>query len=168
MNLGLSRIVIIAALVVAGVAVLASGFDGGGPASTSPSSGPSPTGATGPGESPTSTPTPSPEVEGVSVAAFNGTDQAGLAADVTLTLVQAGYTKAQDANDAPSNGVKKTIVYFRGGGTDEPQNRSNAALLAETLGGAKIGQLSEDYSALVTDQTDLVVVLGQDYADRQA
>jgi hypothetical protein len=163
-NLGTWRIVILAALVAFGAVILSNGFSGG-PATATPPTGPS--GPTGPTGEPTGTQTPEPpppegEVAGVAVAVFNGTDAIGLAADVTLKLEDAGYDIGQDATDAPTQGVRRTTVYFRGG-ADAAQNQANAQLLAdEQLGGAKVRKIADDLVAEVSPDTDLVIVLGQD------
>ena len=57
----------------------------------------------------------------------------------------------------------KTLVYFRGG-PDSAQNESNAAFLAEEfLGGAVVKVLGEEYETEVADDTQLVVIVGEDY-----
>ena len=164
MNLGTWRIVILAALVAFGAVILSNGFPGG-PAAATPPTGP--TAPTGPTGDPTGTQTPEPppplgQVEGVSIAVFNGTDQTGLAAEVTLALKAAGYDIGQDAINAPTTGVRVTTVYFRGP-PDAAQNEANAQLLAdEQLGGAKVRRIASDFTDLVPPDTDLVIVLGQD------
>jgi hypothetical protein len=169
-NLGTSRIVIIVALVAVGIAVLANGFASSGAVAQGPdgsttpprSSSPSQSGGQSPGNSPS--PTPAPHTDAVKVAVFNGTDVTGLAAETQQALDDAGYVAAQEPTDAPSKGVKLTIVYFRGG-PDAAQHQSDATHLAETyLGNAKVKRLSDTFAGLVPAATELVVVLGQDAA----
>lgn len=165
-NLGTSRIVVLAALVVSGAIVLSSGLGGAEEPVTPSPSEPAPTGPTGTPTGTTSPTPPAPEgqVDGVTVAVFNGTEQAGLAAEVTLALEEVGYTPAQDAADAPTSGVRRTTVYFRGG-ADVDQNRANAQLLADSeLPGAKVARLNPSFADLVTAETQLVIVLGEDQA----
>lgn len=171
MNIGTARIVIIVALVVAGVAVLWNGFgdgggalqDGGGAVTTGPTG---PTGPASPTETGTPTPrvTPSPRVDGVTVQVFNGTNETGLAAEVQQSLEGDGYAAPADPGNVPSPPVAQTVVYFRGG-PDRAQNRSDAAYLAETtFPGAKVKVLSEDVGD-VDDRVNVVVILGVDYLE---
>ena len=161
-NLGTWRIVILAALVTSGVIILSNGFGGAEVDVTTPTGSTEPTGPTGPA---TESPEPLPlegQVDGVSIAVFNGTESIGLAADVTVSLDDAGYGVGQDAADAPTTGVRVTTVYYRGG-PDAAQNQANAQRLAnEELGGAKVRKINPEFADLVTADTDLVVVLGQD------
>jgi hypothetical protein len=164
-SLGTARIVIVVALVAVGVVVLSNGFDDPGEAvaeSPSPSSATGPTGATtGPSPSPPATLAPQAP-EDISFAVFNGTEAAGLAADAADFLTGEGYALTQDPADAPSTGVSRTTVYFRGG-TEKAQNKANAAAVVQALGAGKPRQLSTEVEGLVTDRTDIVVVLGSDY-----
>jgi hypothetical protein len=163
-NVGSWRVVILAALVVFGAVILSNGFSDG--ATIDPSS---PTGATGgptgPTGSPTDTPPPPPpegQIEGVTFAVFNGTEEIGLAAEITLALEDAGYTSAQEAKDAPTTGGKRTTVYFRTG-EDAAQNRANAQLLVDdNLPGARVRRLNPEFADLVPPNTQVVIVLGQD------
>jgi hypothetical protein len=165
-NLGTWRIAILAALIAFGAVVLSNGLSGEADVDeTPPPTTTGPTGATtGPTETETETPEPPPEgeVEGVTLAVFNATDEAGLAAQVTLDLEDAGYTIAQDAANAEASGVRRTTVYFRGG-ADAGQNRANAELLVEdNLSGAKVARLNPSFADLVPSNTQLVIVLGED------
>lgn len=169
MNLGTARIVIIAALFVAGIAVLANGFgnsatvDDPGGGVGAPSGSPS-------GASPTTTPskppkaTPSPQTQGVLIAVLNGTFETGLAGEVQQLLEPDGYVAAQDPDDAQSKPVAKTVVYFRGG-ADAAQNRSDAHYLADTyLDGARVALLGSDQGS-IAKSAQLVIIVGVDYAD---
>jgi hypothetical protein len=177
-NLGTARIVIIVALIVAGVIVLFNGFEDTGTAAVGSSSSPSPTGGVSPtstdSPSPTDTPTqeptstPEPQQEGVLVAVFNGTDVAGLAGEVQDRLLADNYQAPGDPADAPAKGVEQTIVYYRGG-ADEAQNTSDATYLAKKyFDNAKVDKLGSDFQDLVPPTVTLVVVVGQDYADSLA
>ena len=164
-NLGTWRVAILAGLIAVGAVVLANGSTGdAGDGETPPVTVTGPTGTTtGPTESETPPPPP-PEgkVRGVTFAVFNATDEAGLAAQVTLDLEEVGYTSAQDAANAEASGVRRTIVYFRGG-ADAAQNRANAErMVEEQLTGSKVARLNSAYADLVPDETQLVIVLGED------
>src|SRR5204863_4085017 len=128
-NLGTARIVVIVALVVAGAAVLANGFPESGGSVAGPSGGASPSGsASSPAASPTTQPPPagpSPQTTGVTFMALNGTTVTGAGAAAQSLLERHGDTSVQDAVDAPSQGVAKTTVYYRGG-ADGRQNKANA------------------------------------------
>jgi hypothetical protein len=178
-NLGTARIVIIVALVAAGVVVLVNGFDEPETAAASPSTSPTATVTIGPSdttspsvsESPTTEPseTPSPQQEGVIVAVFNGTTTPLLAAEVMDTLMNDQYLEGQAPDNAPAPGVEQTIVYYRAGGQDEAQNKADATFLAETyFTDAKVEKLGPTFDDLVKPTTSLVVVIGQDYADSVA
>ena len=176
MNLGTARIVIIVALVAAGVAVLANGFasgtvvtpPGGGGGTTSP-------GATGPdGSSPTNSPTkpprviPSPQIQGVLIAVFNGTNATGLAGQVQQLLAADGYVAAQDPADVNPKPVAKTVIYFRGG-ANALQNRSDAQHVAEAyFNGARVALLSSDVASTIDPTTQVVIIVGVDYANATA
>ncbi|MGH2597312.1 MAG: LytR C-terminal domain-containing protein [Actinomycetota bacterium] len=168
MSLGTARIVIILALIVAGVAVLANGFGsassvrlasraGGGASGTSPGSSPSQP----PSQAPS--PVPSPQTRGVKVAVFNGTFTPGLAGQVLATLTGAGYLQAQPPGDAPAKVVATTVVYFRGG-SNVAQNRVDAKYMARKyFAGAHVAILSADLSGLVSKSTQVAIVIGSDY-----
>lgn len=168
MNLGTARILIILALAAGGIAVLANGFgsgavvtppaDVGGSQTTSPSSSPS----NSPSEPPKET--PPPVIEGVQIAVFNGTNEVGLASQVQQLLEADGYVAAQDAADAHSKPVPKTIVYFRGG-TAAAQNRSNARYVADTyFDGARVALLDPELAVDIVDSAQAIIIVGVDYA----
>lgn len=168
-NLGTARIVVIVALVVVGVAVLANGFADRGtalePTAASPTVAVSPPESASPSAAPT---TPPPEVKGVPVQVFNGTASPGLGATVQDSLESKGYVITAGALDAPTKPAKKSIVYYRGG-PDAAQNESNATKLAKKqLGGAKVAELDPVYDELIESDTQLVVVVGEDYAEANA
>ena len=95
---------------------------------------------------------------------FNGTSTTGLGGTVQQNLEAEGYVSPEDAADALTKPVGKTLVYFRGG-PDSAQNESNAAFLAEEfLGGAVVKVLGEEYETEVADDTQLVVIVGEDYS----
>ncbi|MEO8477002.1 MAG: LytR C-terminal domain-containing protein [Actinomycetota bacterium] len=171
MNLGTGRIVVIVALLVVGAAVLANGFadsfsalePGSTPSSSSVASqtpSGSPTGSTGP----TTPQTPEPQVDGVLIQVFNGTTVTGLGGTAQTLLETKGYTINAGALDAPSKPVTRTIVYFRGG-TASAQNESNATFLAKkSFKGADVQELDPTIDDLVKKSTQVVVVVGDDYA----
>ena len=170
MNLGTARIVIILALVVAGVAVLANGFgtgssatpvipggNRGGGSASSPSASPSHRATHSPN------PAPSPQVQGVKVSVFNGTYAVGLAGQVQQKLTADGYVAAQKPADAPSKIVSKTVVYFRGGAA-AAQNRADAKYVADKyFKGARVALLGADVGSLVSKSAQIAIVIGADY-----
>lgn len=172
MNLGTARILVIVGLVVAGAAILVNGFGHGstgvgavtGGTVTQSSSPPpvSPSAST----TPTQSTLPSPQAPAdVTVAVFNGTSSAGLAAQAQQTLTQAGYVAdSKSPQNSPVAGASKTIVYYRGG-ADAAQNKSDAKSIADQyFSGAKVQLLGPDYDSLISATTPIAVVLGQDYA----
>ena len=168
MNLGTARIIVIVALVVAGAAVLANGFPENGTAAAGPSGGSSPSGSV---SSPTTSPTtqppptgPSPETTGVTFMALNGTTVTGAGAAAQTLLEKHGYTSVQDAADAPSQGVAKTTVYYRGG-QGGAQNKSNATYVATTyFDGASVRKLDPSLESAVPPSATIVIVVGDDFA----
>lgn len=170
MNLGAARIVIILALIVAGIAVLANGFasgssptpvipgaNGGGGSASNPSSSPSPRASRSPNSA------PSPQVQGVRVSVFNGTYAVGLAGQVLQKLTGDGYIQAQTPADAPSKVVPKTVVYYRGG-AGAAQNRADAKYIADKyFKGAKVAVLGADVGSVVSKSSQVAIVIGADY-----
>ena len=167
MNLSTGRILIIVALVVAGLAVLANGFldDEATVAAPSGSASPSRTESTPPPtDSPAPTATPAPQTKGVIIIALNGTDVTGAGAAAQDLLVSDGYKEAQPSDNAPVSGVKKTTVYYR---DDEnaAQNQADATYIADTyFDGAPVKKLDPSFSDVVPDSVTVVVVVGADYA----
>lgn len=181
MNLGTWRIVIIVVLVVTGVAILANGFDDADPAFAAPTAtgAPSPDGegdgatdSPAPSDAPDDpTPTPPPRTSAVLVKVFNGTTVTGLAGVVHDDLVAADYVAPNEPANAPTEGVTRTRVYFRGGPNAE-QNRADATYVAETFLRETIGRMPkvEELSSIYTvefvpNTVTVVVLVGQDYAD---
>src|SRR6266705_2983673 len=151
-NLGTARIVVIVALVVAGAAVLANGFPESGGNAAGSSGGPSPSGSpSSPPSSPTTQPPPpgpSPQTTGVSFTALNGTDVFGAGAAAQALLVKHSYNSVQDATNAPSTGVAKTTIYYRGG-QGGAQNKSDASYVAQTyFNGAAVKKLDPSLEGL--------------------
>jgi hypothetical protein len=171
-NLGTGRIVVIVALLVVGAAVLANGFADGGSA-LQPGGGPSgsaaasetPSGSPSGSASPTAAQTPAPQDPSeVLTQVFNGTNVTGLGATAQALLEGKGYTINAEAQDAPAKPVPKTIVYYRGG-ADAAQNESNATRMAKKyFKGAKVEELDPTIDDLVAPKTQVVVVVGDDYA----
>lgn len=116
------RAVILVAAVALGIAVVRSGFPAGPEAAPRGGSPPPTSAPTTTPAAPTTTasprPRPRPTIEGTVVQVLNGTDQAGLAAQVSETLEKAGFTVATPGNaaDAP-----RTTIYFQEGYRDEAQ-----------------------------------------------
>lgn len=163
MNPGVSRLAIVVALVIGGVALLANGFSDGQVAAE-PGRSPSPSASESP--SPSRSPQPSivPNQQGVLVQVLNGTSQAGYAGDFQILLEQEGYLRAGEPADAPEKPVVDSVVYFRRD-DNRAQNRADAGLLSETyLGGVPVEPLPADLQDVVSESADVVVVLGEDQA----
>lgn len=167
MNLSTGRILIIVALVVAGLAVLANGFLDDEATVAAPSSSASPSSTESPPpptDAPPPTATPAPQTKGVIIIALNGTDVTGAGAAAQDLLVSDGYKEAQPSANAPVSGVKKTTVYYR---DDEnaAQNEADATYIADTyFDGAPVKKLDPSFSEVVPDSVTVVVVVGADYA----
>jgi LytR cell envelope-related transcriptional attenuator len=174
-NLSPARLIVLVALVVGGVAVLLNGFDSDGDVAAVGGTSPSPSVSLSVSPTPTTTPTPTdaantpePEVDGVTFAVFNGTSSTGLAGEVQQMLEDEGYVVGQEATNAPTPGIAKTTVYYRGG-ADAEQAKSNATNMAdEFLDGAEVKLLGAEYETLVPEDTQLVVVVGADYPGAEA
>jgi hypothetical protein len=162
-NPGVSRLAIVIALVIGGVALLANGFsDGetgaalGGPPSPTPSESPSPS------RSPSQSIVPNKD--GVLTQVLNGTSKAGYAGDFQILLEQEGYLRAGEPADAPDKPVVDSVVYFRKD-DNRAQNQADAQLLSETyLGNVSVKPLPKALADLVSESADVVVVLGEDQA----
>jgi hypothetical protein len=174
-NLSPARLAVLVALVVGGIAVMLNGFGdegtavaGGGDAVEPTASGSvSPTESSSPSGTQTPPPELEPQVDGVMIQVLNGTDATGLASQAEQFLLNKGYEAALPAADAAQKGVPDTIVYFRTG-DDAEQNEVDAAnLAARFLKGveATVKPLNASLDADVAPKTQVVVVLGQDYAD---
>jgi LytR cell envelope-related transcriptional attenuator len=164
MNPGVSRLALVIALVIGGVALLANGFsDGETVAAPRDSSSPSPSETPSPARSPQQSIVPNQQ--GVLVQVLNGTTKPGLAADFQATLVdQGGYLEAGTPGDAPDKPVVDSVVYFRQD-NNKAQNRADAQLLSETyLGGIAVKPLPAALKDVVSASADVIVVLGEDQA----
>jgi hypothetical protein len=100
--------------------------------------------------------------------ALNGTTVTGAGAAAQQLLTKHGYTSVQDAVDAPSQGVAKTTVYYRGG-QGGAQNKSNAAYVATTyFNGASVKKLDPSLESVVPPSATLAVVVGDDFPEVSA
>jgi hypothetical protein len=162
-NPGLSRLAIVIALVIGGVALLANGFsDGETVAAPRGSSSPSPSESPSPSRSPSRSIVPNKD--GVLVQVLNGTSRAGYAGDFQILLEQEGYLRAGEPADAPDKPVVDSVVYFRKD-NNKAQNEADAQLLSETyLGNVSVKALPAALADLVSESADVVVVLGEDQA----
>jgi hypothetical protein len=162
-NPGLSRLAIVIALVIGGVALLANGFsDGETVAAPRGSSSPSPSESPSPSRSPSQSIVPNKD--GVLVQVLNGTSRAGYAGDFQILLEQEGYLRAGEPADAPDKPVVDSVVYFRKD-DNKAQNEADAQLLSETyLGNVSVKPLPAALADLVSESADVVVVLGEDQA----
>lgn len=169
MNLSTGRVLVIVALIVVGLAVLANGFSDSGTTGAAltptPSGGGHTTSTTPPPTSAPPSPTPAPQTKGVLFMAMNGTDVPGAGAAAQTKLSNAGYTVATPAIDAPTSGIKKTIVYYRND-DNAPQNLSNANYVAQHyFKHAEVKPLDPTMQGVPKSAT-LVVVVGEDYAQQ--
>jgi len=168
-NLSTGRVLVIVALIVVGLAVLANGFsDSSTTAATltpTPSGGGHTTSSTPPPTSVPPSPTPPPQTQGVLFIAMNGTDVPGAGAAAQTKLTNASYTAAANAVDAPTSGIKKTIVYYRDD-ANAPQNQSNANYVAQHyFKHATVKPLDPSMQGVPKSAT-IVVVVGEDYAQQ--
>lgn len=176
-NLSPGRLAVLVALVVGGVAVMVNGFgDDGSAVASGPSDAveTTPDQTTGPtGASTTTTtpdpPAPEPLIEGVVVQVLNGTNATGLAGQVDQLLEGKGYQMDPEPGDLQNKPISDTTVYFRAG-DDTAQSRANAANLARRyLKGvdAVVKSLNTalEGETAVDDAAQIVVVLGEDYAE---
>jgi hypothetical protein len=168
-NLSTGRVLVIVALVVVGLAVLANGFSDSGSTGAAltptPSGGGHTTSSTPPPTSVPPSPTPPPQTKNVSFMAMNGTDVPGAGAAAQTKLSDAGYIVATPAIDAPTSGIKKTIVYYRND-DNAPQNLSNANYVAQHyFKHAEVKPLDPTMQGVPKSAT-LVVVVGADYAQQ--
>lgn len=170
MNPGVTRLVIVLALVVGGVLVLAQGFDA--ETAAAPTTSPDPT-SPPPDESP---PPTAPDgdggeivgqKDGVLVQVLNGTFTPGLAGDFAIVLEDEGYLRGGEPADAPEKPIVDTVVYFRNDDNAD-QNEADARLLVEDhlTADIPVEKLPPEYrSDDVTDPAaDVIVVLGEDFA----
>jgi hypothetical protein len=174
-NTGTTRIIIVAALVVAGFVILVNGFpSGGGEAAGAPSETTSP--SSSPTTPSTETETPPPPIDPQAPAkihffVLNGTNTTGFASTQSQRLENQGLTPelndaGSSADDAPTKGQKKTIIYFRGG-DDAEQNQADAQWVAdEFYEGAAVRELAGDVASgdVVPAGANVVVLLGEDTA----
>ena len=169
MNLSTGRVLVIVALIVVGLAVLANGFSDSGSTGAAltptPSGGGHTTSTTPPPTSAPPSPTPAPQTKNVLFMAMNGTDVPGAGAAAQTKLTDAGYVAATPAIDAPTSGIKKTIVYYR---DDEnaPQNLSNANYVAQHYFKHALVKPLDPSMQGVPKSATLVVVVGEDYAQQ--
>jgi hypothetical protein len=169
-NLGTARIVIILALVVAGIAVLTNAFGPGTVALTpldpGSSVGGSPSGAASTSASASHSPglvLPSPETTGVLVSVFSGVSAAGCAHKVYGMLVADGYVGADPASDATHKPIAKTVVYYRP--DPKHQNQADANSIAKTyFNSARVAKLPATFPGAVSGQAQAAVLIGADYA----
>ncbi|MFM8944333.1 MAG: LytR C-terminal domain-containing protein [Actinomycetota bacterium] len=154
------RLLITAALVVAGATLINQAFprrdEAPVPTPTTPVETSSPT----PSASPSPTPTQDPDLLGLKVFVYNGTTADGLAAD-TLTKLKNRYSVVQAANgvDTAPQTVGQTAIYYRGAGLE-----AAAAFLAQDFFKdiqASVAPLDE--GAAVPGTPDIVIYIGTDY-----
>jgi len=170
MNLSTGRIVIIVGLVVVGLAVLANGFVDDTTVAASPTASATPSSTSTKTGTPTDTAsptvTPAPQTKGVLFMALNGTDVPGAGAAAQTVLTDDGYKAPQTAADAPVQGVKKTVVYYRDD-DNAAQNEADATYIADTyFGGAQVKPLDPEVDSTVPSSVTVVVVVGEDWATK--
>jgi hypothetical protein len=163
MSSGAARLIVVVAFIGSSWLILANGYSGstGGLAASAVTHQPRSPHA----HSRSPRATLSPQVQGVSIAVFNGTTTANLAEQVQLKLANAGYNPAQPASNAPTQDITHTIVYYRVGSTatQTAQSRANAlGLVHSFFPGAKILRLGSGQTGVDTS-VQLAVFLGSDY-----
>jgi hypothetical protein len=168
-NLSTGRVLIIVALIVAGLAVLANGFADEPTTAAVPTESSSPRSSTQSTEPPSTTEpptaTPAPEKSGVLFMALNGTDVPGAGAAAQTRLTGAGYKSVATALDSPVKPVKKTTVYYRP--DDSGQNQADATYVASKyFGDAAVKKLDPEVAPqdIVPPSATIVVVVGEDFA----
>jgi hypothetical protein len=175
-NLSPARLAVLVALVVGGVAVMLNGFGDDGAVSAgvetdvvSPTASEvaEPTGSASPSATESASPELQPQVDGVMIQVLNGTSEVGLAAEVEEFLVGKGYVASLPAADAAQKPVETTIVYFKAGDDAEQSEVDAQHLAARFLKGveAEVKPLSAALDSDVAPKTQLVVLLGTDYAE---
>jgi len=168
-NTGMTRIVIIAALVLGGIVVLASGFGAGGAVAVAPGVTNSPSGSPTPSNSHSQSPSPqlSPKIQKVKMVIFNaGFDVPnvvpGLASDLQQKMVGDGYISVADATNAQTT-VRRSIIYFTDHG-NSAQNKVEAEYVAQQyLDNAKVAQLGSSFTETFPANAQIVILLGDDY-----
>jgi len=168
-NTGMTRIVILAALVLGGIVILASGFGGGGAVAQAPGATNSPSGSPTPANSHSQSPTPqlSPKIDKVKVVIFNGGFDVpnvvpGLAAELQRKMEGDGYISLADATNAQTP-VKRSIVYFTDHG-NTAQNKVEAQYVAQHyLDNARVSQLGADFAETFPANAQVLILLGDDY-----
>jgi hypothetical protein len=174
-NLGTGRLLVIVALVVAGVLVLSQGFadDEGAVAQPSGSTTPSVTGSESPGPTGSASPdgetgaeAPEPNTTGVPFMTLNGTTTTGAGAAAQELLEAEGYEAVLDSANSPVQNVSQTTVYFQGG-EDAAQNKADAQYVSDTFfdGQAQVKKLAPAFVETVPDSAALVIVVGADFAE---
>ena len=176
-NLSPARLAVLVALVVGGLAILLNGF--GDQAVTAAGSSGSPTPAAR-DDDPDRDRVPDAERvagPGARAAGRGGRDPGAERhdrdrprAEVEQLLVGRGYVAGLPAGDADNKPVGTTTVYFRTG-ADADQNEVDAENLARRyLKGveADVRPLNATLSPDIAPKTQLVVIVGTDYADAQA
>ena len=166
MNPGVTRLVIVLALVVGGILVLTQGF--GEQTAAAPTASPEPS------RSPSRSPSPPPpedgeivgQKDGVLVQVLNGTFTPGLAGDFQIALEEEGYLRGGEPTDAPEKPIVDTVVYFQPD-DDAEENEADAKLLAKDyLNDAPVERLPRAFQddAVTDPAANVIVVLGEDMA----
>jgi hypothetical protein len=147
------RAVLLAAAVILGVVGITKAFPEGGaspiipPAADANGGGtPSPTVTTPTSPSPATSPRPR---RNVTILVLNGAGITGLAADVSITLEDAGY-KTKDPDDGAHRA--RTIIFFQAGSQAEA-----LALRDDFFEGAQVKPATQAASS----DADLTVILGE-------
>jgi hypothetical protein len=164
-NEGVGRLLVVVLAVVAGIVVLAKGFEGS--AATSPTQPPHTSSASSPTPSTSRSATHSPggggggiqpRRDGVIVAIYNATSTNGLAASAQSDLQKKGYVVKTTGNfpQAPD-----TTIYYK-----DQQGKADAGLLKQDLIPEAILKKLQALPAgnVIPQQAELVIVLGGDYA----
>jgi hypothetical protein len=166
-NTGTTRIIIVAALVVAGFVVLTNGFSSSSPTVAlggSPTASPTQSSHPSPSTSTSAKPaTHHQKPKDITFVVLNGTGALGLAAQFDTKLTDAGFSQGNVPGNAPAIPVRKTILYYRGGNA-AAQNRADAQFVADKFfSGAQVKQLASDFgSNAELGNSNVIVVVGAD------
>jgi type IV pilus biogenesis protein CpaD/CtpE len=107
---------------------------------------------------PTATPTPTPTVvptvnPALQVIVLNGTNEDGLATELSKKLEAAGWANVTTAN-ATQTDITQTTIYY-----SDPANEGAARAMAASIPGANVAE-TQDFAAT---GAALTVVIGSDY-----
>ena len=154
------RLVITAALVVAGATLINQAFPRRNPVPVPSPTTPVETTTPSPTVTPTPTESPAPDLMGLKVFVYNGTTADGLAGDTLKKLINRfALVQAGIGVDTASQPIGQTAIYYKGAGLE-----AAATYLAEQyFKDVQVSVLPLEPTAEVPGNPDLVVYIGTDY-----